>query len=123
MTPKIFWLAMFSICLSVTAQFSFKAGMAGSTMGQKEGDLSILKVALATLSNSYILIGFLLYGIGALVWLRVLAQAEVSKAYPLVGIGFALTAVLGWLAGEQISTLRLLGVALICLGICLVSSS
>ena len=46
MTPKIFWLAMFSICLSVTAQFSFKAGMAGSTMGQKEGDLSILKTAL-----------------------------------------------------------------------------
>ena len=123
MTPKIFWLAMFSICLSVTAQFSFKAGMAGSTMGQKEGDLSILKTALLAVANSYVLIGFLLYGLGALVWLRVLAHAEVSKAYPLVGIGFVLTAVLGWLAGEQVSALRLLGVALICLGLCLVSSN
>ena len=41
------------------------------------------------------IIGLALYGIGAVVWLFVLARLEVTTAYSLVGMGFILTMVLG----------------------------
>jgi len=63
----------------------------------------------------------MLYGLGAVVWLGVLSKWEVSKAYPLVGLGFAMTAVVGMLLGEQVSLLRFAGVALICSGVVLIA--
>ena len=69
------------------------------------------------------MLGFSLYGLGAVVWLAVLSQWDVSKAYPLVGIGFVLTALFGWFLGEDVTILRLFGVALICAGIACVGWS
>jgi multidrug transporter EmrE-like cation transporter len=65
----------------------------------------------------------MLYGLGALAWLRVLANWEVSKAYPFVGLGFAFTMGIGLIVGEHLTLLRLSGVALICAGVFLVSQS
>jgi drug/metabolite transporter (DMT)-like permease len=73
--------------------------------------------------NKYVLGGFLLYGMGAVIWLGVLSKWDVSKAYPLVGLGFALTVVVGLIAGEHVSPLRAGGVALICAGVFLVARS
>lgn len=68
------------------------------------------------LLDKYVLLGFCLYGLGALVWLSVLSKWEVSKAYPLVGLGFALTLLVGW-RREQVSALRVGGVVLISCGV------
>jgi multidrug transporter EmrE-like cation transporter len=73
--------------------------------------------------NKYVLGGFLLYGMGAVICLGVLSKWDVSKAYPLVGLGFALTVVVGLIAGEHVSPLREGGVALICAGVFLVARS
>lgn len=108
-------LALLSIMISVAAQFSLKAGMSSVKTGLAPAGL----VSLFT--NGYVLLGFLLYGLGAVVWLGVLSKWEVSKAYPLVGVGFAMTAIVGMLLGEQVSALRLGGVALICAGVVLVA--
>ena len=43
-------------------------------------------------TNKFLITGFMLYGLGAIVWLGVLAKWDVSKAYPLVGLGFLLSA-------------------------------
>ncbi len=75
------------------------------------------------LTDRYILGGFLLYGLGATIWLTVLSRWDVSKAYPLVGLGFVLTAGIGFLAGESVTTIRLVGVLLICAGVALVGQS
>ena len=48
---------------------------------------------------------------------------DISKAYPLGGLGFGLTVVVGLLAGEQVTMLRAAGVALIGVGFFLVSKS
>ena len=79
--------------------------------------------ALAIFTNLFILGGFTLYGVSAVAWLGVLSQWEVSKAYPLVGLGFAFTVVIGWTIGEQVTVVRVLGVALICAGVSLVERS
>jgi drug/metabolite transporter (DMT)-like permease len=78
---------------------------------------------LDVLANKYVLGGFLLYGLGAIVWLAVLSKWDVSKAYPLVGLGFVFTVIIGFLSGEQISALRVIGAALICTGVFLVGRS
>ncbi|HEY9106431.1 MAG TPA: hypothetical protein VIN58_07110 [Roseateles sp.] len=107
-------LAILSVMISVAAQFSLKAGM---TAVRAEGAATLL----TTFTNKFVLLGFLFYGLGAVVWLGVLSKWEVSKAYPLVGLGFAMTAVVGMLIGEQVSLARLGGVALICAGVVLVA--
>ena len=118
-----FSVAIFSIVLSVMAQFSLKAGMSSvevkAAMTQPFG----WGTPMAVLTNGFVFGGFLLYGLGAIVWLGVLSKWDVSKAYPLVGLGFALTVVIGLLAGEQVSLLRSGGVVLICVGVFLVSRS
>lgn len=53
----------------------------------------------------------------------VLARRDVSKAYPLLGLGFVGTAVIGYLAGEQLSIARITGILLICAGVVLVGQS
>ena len=79
--------------------------------------------AFEILTNKFVFAGFALYGIGAIVWLGVLSRWDVSKAYPLVGLGFALTAIVGALLGEQVTLQRFLGVALICAGVFVVGRS
>ena len=113
----IFLVALFSICLSVAAQFSLKTGMASVNAAAASGVAAWQTV----LTNSFVLFGFALYGLGALVWLQVLARWDVSKAYPLVGLGFVLTAVIGWGMGENVTMLRLAGVALIGIGVVCIS--
>jgi multidrug transporter EmrE-like cation transporter len=120
---RTFYIAILSISLSVAAQFSLKAGMSSVVVRRAVEKPLALRTGLTVLSNEYVIGGFLLYGLGALVWLLVLSRWDVSKAYPLVGMGFAVTMVVGLMLGEQVTLLRALGVALICGGVVLVSSS
>lgn len=119
---KTFMLAVLSIMLSVAAQFSLKAGMS-ALRAERALEQPWLPSLWQTLSHKYVLLGFLLYGLGALVWLLVLAKWDVSKAYPLVGLGFALTLAIGYLVGEQVTVARLAGVLLISVGVLLVGRS
>jgi multidrug transporter EmrE-like cation transporter len=111
-------LALFSICLSVTAQFLFKAGARQLRDSNATGLVNLVR---AMIVNPPILGGFLLYGVGAMVWLAVLARWDVSKAYPLVGAGFMLTLLVGAARGEAVSPVRIAGVVCICIGVVLVS--
>lgn len=116
-------LAIGSIVISVAAQFFLKAGMSAPAVQVALSQPSVARTALAALSNPFVLGGLLLYGLGAIVWLGVLARWDVSKAYPLVGLGFALTVVAGALMGEHVTGPRVLGVALIAVGAFLVGRS
>jgi multidrug transporter EmrE-like cation transporter len=53
----------------------------------------------------------------------VLAKWDVSKAYPLVGLGFVFTVLIGFVAGENVSLPRIFGVVFICVGVWLVARS
>jgi drug/metabolite transporter (DMT)-like permease len=117
------FIALTSIAMSVAAQFSLKAGMSGAVVKTVLGQPLGVRWLVTILTDKFVLLGFLLYGLGAIVWLGVLSKWDVSKAYPLVGLGFAFTAAIGFLVGEEITTNRLLGVTLICAGVFLVGRS
>lgn len=120
---KTLFLAIASIALSVMAQFSLKAGMSGegvkAILAQPKSFMTLIYILI----DKYVLGGFVLYGLGAVVWLGVLSKWDVSKAYPLVGLGFVFTVAIGSLVGEQVTLPRVIGVTLICAGVFLVGRS
>lgn len=120
---QTWFIALVSIGLSVAAQFCLKAGMSSATVKAALADPLAPRTVLALATSPGLLAGFALYGLGALVWLSVLARWEVSKAYPLVGLGFALTLFIGLLAGEQVTAQRVGGVLLICAGVWIVGQT
>ena len=120
---KTLLIALVSIAASVTAQFSLKAGMAGESVQRTLSQPLSFATLLSVLMEKHILGGFALYGLGAIVWLNVLSKWDVSKAYPLVGLGFVVTLVVGFLLGEAVTIERVFGVILICSGVTLLAGS
>jgi multidrug transporter EmrE-like cation transporter len=115
--------AIVSIVISVGAQFCLKAGMSSTEIKEALMLPFSPRLVVQVLTNKFVVGGFLLYGIGALTWLGVLARWDVSKAYPLVGLGFALTAVVGLILGETVTAFRILGVSLIVAGVWVVANT
>lgn len=118
-----FFIAILSIGLSVAAQFSLKAGMSSSAVRDILEQAFTFRTIVGVLSEKFVVGGFLLYGLGAVVWLAVLSKWDVSRAYPLVGLGFVFTLGVGIIAGEHVTMARVIGVGLICGGVYLVARS
>jgi len=118
-----FFVALCSILISAAAQFTLKAGMSSDAVKLVMQQPFSPKTLLVILTDKFVLGGFLLYGVGAVVWLWVLSKWEVSRAYPMVGIGFLVTAAVGAMIGEHITWSRGAGIVMICLGIWFVSNS
>jgi multidrug transporter EmrE-like cation transporter len=79
-------------------------------------------VALQIATSIPVLGGLFCYVFSLAVWLIVLSRVEVSFAYPLVSIGYVVTALAAyfWL-GEQVGPMRLAGIIVIMLGVFMVS--
>ena len=124
MTLRILLLIFVSVSLSAGAQILFRIGMtAVHARSAALGD-SAPSTLLLALMNPAVLGGFVAYGVSALLWLFVLARTEVSVAYPFVGLGFVITMLAGWLLlHEPITTLRVIGTLLVCIGVALIGSS
>ncbi len=84
----------------------------------------------ATLNSSILILfksipfwaGMLCYAASICVWLGALSKAPVSTAYPMLSLGYVVVAFASvlWL-GESMSMPKVLGIALICAGVVLVS--
>ena len=66
--------------------------------------------------------GMLCYAASICVWLGALSKAPVSTAYPMLSLGYVVVAAVSvaWL-GESLTPAKMLGIALICTGVVLVS--
>jgi drug/metabolite transporter (DMT)-like permease len=120
---QTFVIVIASVMLSVIAQFALRRGALGLSQDMATSPVAIGRVIANAATNLPLLLGFALYFAGALLWLVVLSRWEVSKAYPLVGLGFVLSAVIGWAVGESVTLQRMFGVAAVCLGVWLVAKS
>jgi drug/metabolite transporter (DMT)-like permease len=124
MSLPILGLILLSISLSAIAQVLFKFGMSSAAVKHALAGGSPVQAALAVFLSAGVLGGLSLYGIGTVLWLGVLSRTEVSQAYPFVGLGFVLTALIGYfLFGDTLGPLRIAGIALVIAGIFLVSRS
>src|SRR3984885_7343095 len=68
--------------------------------------------------------GMLCYAASVCVWVAALSKAPVSTAYPMLSLGYVVVAAVSvaWL-GEPLTPAKMLGIALICTGVLLVSRS
>jgi drug/metabolite transporter (DMT)-like permease len=116
-------LILLDVALNVVGQLSLKFGM--SKMGNFSVSLpSLTSVFARAAVNPFIILGVFCYGTGFLVWLVVLAKAEVSYAYPMISLGYVFTAILAWqLLGEHVTILRFVGILVTCLGVFIIARS
>jgi multidrug transporter EmrE-like cation transporter len=68
--------------------------------------------------------GMMCYAASVCVWVAALSKAPVSTAYPMLSLGYVVVAAVSvaWL-GETLTPAKMLGIALICTGVLLVSRS
>jgi multidrug transporter EmrE-like cation transporter len=118
-----FGLIACGVLLNTFAQLLLKKGAAA--VGRF--DFTAVKVLDAMLSyavNPYVLGGLACYVVSVAVWLAALSRVEVSVAYPMLSLGFALNALLAWwLLGEAVTAQRIAGIAIIIVGVTLVARS
>lgn len=123
MTPVALALVLAAIVLGTLAQLLLKAGT--SAVGPFAFSLeNAVPVGLRLALEPRILAGTGCYAVSLVVWIMALSRTEVSIAYPMVSIGFALNAALAWwLLGEAVTPVRLLGIAVIIVGVYMVARS
>jgi multidrug transporter EmrE-like cation transporter len=120
MSPLTIVAILGSLSLSAIAQVLLRKGMIATTT-LPPGALHLLK---SVSCNLWVWAGLTCYGASMAPWLFVLSRLPVSVAYPMVSIGYVLTAALGWLfLGEVITPSRLGGIVLICAGVVLIARS
>ena len=95
-----------------------------TVLNQHYQQVSLWKLMGYGLLNEYVLLGFLSFGAGAVLWLGVLAREEVSYAYPLSALGYIIVLLGSYLFfHEQISLSRIIGILLLLLGMIFIEYS
>lgn len=121
MSPATFLMAVGSVTLNALAQIALRKTMlALPPLPTRMNE--VLHFAPSLLLSPWFLSGMACYAISICVWMLVLGRAEVSLAYPLLSIGYVITAIIGYaFLGEQVTIHRILGIAIICVGIVVIS--
>ena len=118
---KMSVLMLVSLCIimGVVAQLVMKKGM--NLIGAVNLKNIFSSKIFSIIFQKYVFVGIVLYFLAALVWLVVLSQAELSFVYPLISVGYIITAILSWfLFGEKLTLIRFFGIVLICGGVYLI---
>jgi multidrug transporter EmrE-like cation transporter len=123
MTPLTAFLLLLSVLLSTAAQLMLKVGMTPARLPPGE-TLGIADTVLRAAMSPWVIAGLGAYFASALTWLLVLSKVDVSRAYPCVALGFALTVAAGhYLLDEPVSAARIVGVLVISIGVVIVATS
>lgn len=110
------WLAV--PVLSTLYQLFIKLG---AEQLKDEGTLTWLWHAL---SSHWILAAIVVEIVAFFIWMNVLAELELSRAFPLTGISYVLVVAAGWFFfGERVVVLQLIGSGLILTGVWLIAGA
>lgn len=123
MNPLLFCLILLGVMLNAGAQLLLKAGV--SRIGALDFQFNnLLPMSWQMLTNLPIILGLCAYGVSVVVWLAVLSRADVSMAYPMVSLGYIVTAIAAYfLFTEPLSILRVTGIFVILLGVFMIARS
>lgn len=109
----IYLWALISILLGAIAQYLLKIGMAHVNY-----ELGFKHLFRDVISNLPLWGGISCYGLSMVFWLYVLSKMELSKAYPMVSLGYVFTLIIGYfLLNESINTFKIVGILLIVCGV------
>lgn len=85
---------------------------------------AILTSYVNLFTSPFIILGLAAIGVSSIFWLAALSKAELSYAYPMISIGYIITAIASWIFFEENLTLmRMAGIFIICSGVFLMSKS
>ena len=119
---KNIFLILASVSLNASAQILMRKGML--RIGEVSISYSLLKVLPQMLTNVFLWLSLFCYGISIVTWMIVLSRVEVSFAYAFLSLGFVFVTIIGYfIFNEDVGFFRILGIALICVGVFFVSKS
>jgi drug/metabolite transporter (DMT)-like permease len=122
MTTLGVWLIILCAVCTAVANLMMRRGVLN--IGHFQLSASAMKTQILALAHQPLFVtGFLLYGVAAFIWFRVLASEPLSSSYPmLVSLTFLLVTVGAMLVfGEKVNALKIAGLLVIFAGILLVS--
>lgn len=108
-------LGLVAIILLSAGQTALKAGLnAIGGVSLADGLAGIFKL----FQTPWVIVGFLCYGLSSVLWLDVLSKLDFSLAFPMVGLTYVFTLLIGrFFFGEAVGWERILGVVLILSGV------
>jgi len=124
MSPITWALILAGVGLNAAAQLLLKVATRPLAHYSDFG-VETLRASIFSLGTSMAFwIGMVCYGTSLCVWLAALSKAPVSTAYPMLSLGYVVVAAVSvlWL-GETLGPAKIVGIALICVGVVLVSRS
>ena len=110
-----FLLGLVAIMLLSAGQTAIKFGLnAVGGVSLSDGLAGVFKL----LQTPWVIIGFLCYGLSSVLWLDVLSKLDFSLAFPMVGLTYIFTLLIGrFFFGETVGWERVVGVGLILSGV------
>ncbi len=123
MTAIALALVLTGVLLNATAQLLIKSG--ADTAGHFAFTAGNLwRVGLHFALQWQILLGLACYAVSVVVWILALTRVQVSVAYPMLSLGYVVTALAAWwLFGEALTVQKLLGIAVIIAGVVIMARS
>jgi drug/metabolite transporter (DMT)-like permease len=124
-TPNLFWIGMilFTVTTNAAAQILLKTGMKGLS-GLTLAPERVVQTVLTVVFNPFVFAGLCMFVVSMASHLAVLSKVELSFAYPFLSLAYVIvTAWAFFVFGENVTALRVAGVALICLGTVLIANS
>ena len=116
-------LILLGVLLNAGAQITLKQGM--GNVGPFAFSLeNIVPIGIKVARNPFVIVGLFCYVVSVVVWLMVLSRVEVSYAYPLLSVGYIVTAFAGHtFFAEALGAVRWAGILVICFGVYLITWS
>jgi multidrug transporter EmrE-like cation transporter len=123
MNVMTFSLILTGVLLNAAAQLMLKAGTnAIGVIGMVPGQMLALLESIA--SQPFVLSGLACYVLSVGIWIVALSRVDVSIAYPMLSIGYVVNAIATrYPFGEALTDTRMLGIAVIILGVVIISRS
>ncbi|SCC94960.1 putative Permease of the drug/metabolite transporter (DMT) superfamily [Thiomonas sp. X19] len=123
MSAVTFALVLTGVLLNAAAQLLLKAG--AETVGRFSFSLdNIWRAGLHFALQWQILLALMFYALSVGVWTLAMTRVQVSIAYPMLSLAYVVTAFAAWwLFGEALTAQKLIGIAIIIVGVIVVARS
>ena len=113
---------LLAISFAVVSQLIIKWQMSAFSFDDYETWQDKFALAFSMLLNPYIIISLILTLLAGVAWMISMTKFEISYAYPFTLLGLVLVTIFSVIFfGESINTYKIIGIAVIILGIVLIS--
>lgn len=121
---KSLFLILASVTMGVSGQICLKAGMDQLGLLSAGSAGAILQTAWQVLTTRLVFLGLSFYAMGAVFWLLVLSQLDLSLAYPMLALTYILIPLAAqFILGEQVPPLRWVGIGIVFAGVVVIAQT